>query len=96
MNQNLRKKWGCNTKKWRFCARFLGVKKGVAEGLRLLSVFKKARELLAQKLRRINKERAFQQSRKRKKNVSGLSQQGVVLWCAEKGELTDGSEEVVD
>jgi hypothetical protein len=56
MNQNLRKKWGCNTKKWRFCARFSGVKKGVADGLRLLSVFKKARELLAQKLRRINKE----------------------------------------
>lgn len=31
-----------------------------------------------QNLRRINKERAFQQSRKSKKNVSGLSQQGVV------------------
>ena len=63
--------------KWRCFREFLGVKKGVAEGLRLLFVFKKARELLAQKLRRINKERAFQQSRKSKKNVSGLSQQGV-------------------
>ena len=39
-------------------------------------------------------EEIFQSRRKSKKNVSGLSWQGVVLWCAEKGGLTDGSEEI--
>ena len=33
----------------------------------------------------LNKEKWFCVAEKSKKNVSGLSQHGVVLWCAEKG-----------
>jgi hypothetical protein len=51
---------------------------------------------VVQNLRREDKERAFQWSRKSKKNVSGLSRRGVVLCTAEKGGLTNGSKEIVD
>ena len=41
--------------------------------------------MIPSKFAALNKEKEFGEPQKSKENVSELSQQGVVLWCAEKG-----------